>query len=61
MSTPEAPMWKEAVNSEIESIMQNHTRELVDLPPGVHYYGVNGFSKGKGKPIDQLISIRLDL
>ena len=25
MSTPEAPMWKEAVNSEIESIMQNHT------------------------------------
>ena len=32
MSTPEAPMWKEAVNSEIESIMQNHTWELVDLP-----------------------------
>ena len=25
MSTSEAPMWKEAVNSEIESIMQNHT------------------------------------
>ena len=25
MSTPKAPMWKEAVNSEIESIMQNHT------------------------------------
>ena len=34
MSTPESPMWKEAVNSEIESIMQNHTWELVDLPPG---------------------------
>ena len=34
MSTPEAPMWKEAVNSEIESIMKNHTWELVDLPPG---------------------------
>ena len=34
MSTPEAPMWKEAVNSEIESIMQNHTWELVDLPSG---------------------------
>ena len=32
MSTPEAPMWKEAVNSEIKSIMQNHTWELVDLP-----------------------------
>ncbi|KAK3039107.1 hypothetical protein RJ639_028853 [Escallonia herrerae] len=25
MSSPEAPHWKEAVNSEIESIMQNHT------------------------------------
>ena len=34
MSTPKAPMWKEAVNSEIESIMQNHTWELVDHPPG---------------------------
>ena len=34
MSTPEAPQWKEAINSEIESIMQNHTWELVDLPKG---------------------------
>ena len=34
ISTPEAPFWKEAVNSEIESILQNHTWELVDLPPG---------------------------
>ncbi|KAK3004186.1 hypothetical protein RJ639_020092 [Escallonia herrerae] len=29
MSSPEAPHWKEAINSEIESIMQNHTWELV--------------------------------
>jgi hypothetical protein len=34
MFMPEAPLWKEAVNSEIESILQNHTWELVDLPPG---------------------------
>ena len=34
MTGPEAPQWKEAVNNEIESIMQNHTRELEDLPPG---------------------------
>ena len=27
-------MWKEAINSEIESILHNHTWELVDLPPG---------------------------
>ena len=25
MSTPEAQMWKEAINSEIESILSNHT------------------------------------
>ena len=25
ISTPKAPFWKEAVNSEIESILQNHT------------------------------------
>ena len=31
ISTPEAPFWKEAVNSEIESILQNYTLELVDL------------------------------
>ncbi|KAK4407562.1 Retrovirus-related Pol polyprotein from transposon TNT 1-94 [Sesamum angolense] len=34
LSSPEAPFWKEAINSEIESIMQNHTWELVDLPSG---------------------------
>ncbi|KAL0347056.1 UNVERIFIED_CONTAM: Retrovirus-related Pol polyprotein from transposon TNT 1-94 [Sesamum calycinum] len=34
LSSPEAPFWKEAINNEIESIMQNHTWELVDLPSG---------------------------
>ena len=28
----EGPQWQEAINSEIESILQNHTWELVDLP-----------------------------
>ena len=30
----EAPFWKEAINSEVESILSNHTWKLVDLPPG---------------------------
>ena len=30
----EGPLWKEAIKSEIDSIMQNYTWELVDLPPG---------------------------
>ena len=33
MSIPEAPFKKEAINSEIESIIQNRTWELVNLPP----------------------------
>ena len=32
MSSPEAPYWKETINDEVESIFQNHTWELVDLP-----------------------------
>ena len=49
MSTPEAPMWKEVVNSEIESIMQNHTWELVDLPPGSKPLGCKWIFKRKIK------------
>ena len=33
MSTLEALLMKQAINVEIESIMKNHTWELVDLPP----------------------------
>ena len=49
ISTPEAPMWKEAVNSEIESIMQNHTWELVDLPPRSKPLGCKWIFKRKMK------------
>ena len=31
----ESSLWKDAIKSEIDSIMQNHTWELVDLPPGM--------------------------
>ena len=30
----DAPLWKEAINSEIEPIMHEHTYEIVDLPFG---------------------------
>ena len=49
MSTLEAPMWKEAVNSEIEPIMQNHTWELVDLPPRSKPLGCKWIFKRKMK------------
>ncbi|WMV55478.1 hypothetical protein MTR67_048863 [Solanum verrucosum] len=34
MSSSESTNWKEAVNSEIKSILSNHTWELTDLPSG---------------------------
>ena len=33
MNSTESLMWKEATKSEIDSILHNHTWELVDLPP----------------------------
>ncbi|KAL8132042.1 hypothetical protein AgCh_007799 [Apium graveolens] len=32
VTSPDGPMWKEAIKNEVDSIMQNHTWELVDLP-----------------------------
>lgn len=34
MNSLDAPLQKEAIKSEIESILQNNTWELVDLPHG---------------------------
>ncbi|CAL9030102.1 unnamed protein product [Prunus brigantina] len=34
MISIDAPFWKKAINSEVESILQNNTWELTDLPPG---------------------------
>ena len=39
MLSSDSTSWKEVVNSEIESILSNHTWELVDLPPGNKYLG----------------------
>ncbi|KAJ9565193.1 hypothetical protein OSB04_001159 [Centaurea solstitialis] len=34
MASRDAAFWKEAIQDEIDSIMQNHTWDLSDLPPG---------------------------
>ncbi|KAL0285668.1 UNVERIFIED_CONTAM: Retrovirus-related Pol polyprotein from transposon TNT 1-94 [Sesamum angustifolium] len=49
LSSPEAPFWKEAINSEIESVMQNHTWELVGLPSGSKPLGCKWILKRKYK------------
>ena len=49
VSGPEAPLWKEAINSEVESILHNHTWEMVDLPPGCKPLGYKWIFKKKMK------------
>ncbi|KAL6145460.1 hypothetical protein ACLB2K_056147 [Fragaria x ananassa] len=34
VNSTDRSLWKETIKSEIDSILQNHTWELVDLPPG---------------------------
>ena len=41
---PEGPLWKEAIKSEVNSILQNYTWELVNLPPGVSIWMLKQFS-----------------
>ena len=50
MTSNDAPMWKEAINNEIYSIMSNHNWELVDLPPAVKTIGCRWIFKKKLKP-----------
>ncbi|PHU05794.1 hypothetical protein BC332_26616 [Capsicum chinense] len=49
MSSSDSFFWKEAVNSEIDSILSNHTWELVDLPPGNKPLGSKWIFKRKMK------------
>ncbi|KAJ9556796.1 LOW QUALITY PROTEIN: hypothetical protein OSB04_011410 [Centaurea solstitialis] len=49
VTSSEGPQWKEAIKSEIDSILQNHTWELVDLPPGCKPLGYRWMFKKKMK------------
>ena len=49
VSGPEAPLWKDVINSEVESILHNHTWEMVDLPPGCKPLGYKWIFKKKMK------------
>ena len=39
MKLVDATFWKDAIHSELESIMANHTWELVELPRGCKTIG----------------------
>ena len=47
VTSAEGTLWKEAINSEVESILQNHTWELVDLPSGCKPLGYKWIFKRK--------------
>ena len=49
VSSTDGPLWKEVIQSEIDSIFQNHTWELVDLPPGCKPLGSKWIFKRKMK------------
>ncbi|GJY22152.1 retrotransposon protein, putative, ty1-copia subclass [Tanacetum coccineum] len=49
VTSSEGHQWKEAIKSEIDSILQNHTWELVDLPPGCKPLGYKWIFKKKMK------------
>ena len=49
-------LWKEAIKSDVDSILQNHTWELVYLPLGIKSLGYKWIFKRKIKgdgPIDK--------
>ncbi|GJV28930.1 retrovirus-related pol polyprotein from transposon TNT 1-94, partial [Tanacetum coccineum] len=49
VTSSEGQQWREAIKSEIDSILQNHTWELVDLPPGCKPLGYKWSFKKKMK------------
>nr|GEW71530.1 retrotransposon protein, putative, Ty1-copia subclass [Tanacetum cinerariifolium] len=49
VASSEGNQWKEAIKSEIDSILENHTWELVDLPPGCKPLGYKWIFKKKKK------------
>ena len=50
MASIDAPLWREAINSEIDSIISNHTLILIDFPPGAKSIGCKWIFKEKLKP-----------
>ena len=49
VNSPKGPLWKEAIKSKIDSILQNHTWELVDLLSGSKQLGYKWIFKKKIK------------
>jgi len=58
MSTPEAQIWKKAINNEKKSLLSNNTCKLVNLSLGNKPIESKWIFKEKLKPIDQSINTK---
>lgn len=54
VTSPNAPYWNEAINSELESILENNTFEMIDLPLGSKPIGSKWIFKRKLKANDTI-------
>ena len=54
MTSIDVPFWKEVINSEFESIIQNNTWVLSDLPPGNKAIRCKWVFKKKLKPTGRI-------
>ena len=61
MISHDAQLWKKAINSEIESIMHNHTWEIMDLPPSAKTIGCKWIFKRKLKPYGSIEKYKASL
>ena len=61
VNSTESLMWKEAIKSEIDSILHNHTWELVDLPSGCKPLSSKWIFKRKRKVDGSIDNTRQDL
>ena len=57
----EGSLWKKAIKSEVDYILQNHIWELIDLPPGCKSLGSKWIFKRKMKTDGSIDNIRPDL
>lgn len=60
MLSLDAPFWKEAINDEYETILQNNTRVLSNLPPGDKPIGCKWVLGRNSNQMGELINTKLD-
>ena len=61
VSSSNGPLWQEAIKNEVDSILQNHTWELVDLSSGCKPLGSKRIFKRKMKANGSIDKYKVEL